>query len=309
MRWVHGHQTGRPRRGLCDDGTSRCGRMRLLRTGHISRAAPPATSIDRACRRSSAPSSQRGQRRGAAGGNLAAGRRQRQFAAAAQPAVAEPAQRASGGPAAVPAGVVVPKSGISAKQAAQVQRAMGNMSRASAIMRTQLAGQAAARAMAVALNPTIPNGLVIGGLDPSDPASWINASLGTPASRNGTEEVTVDQSASKAILTWKTFNIGADTTLTFDQKGQPRLGRAQPRREQSQAVLHPRQDQRRGLRLYHQPQRHRFRRHLAGEPRRPGRVVARHRPALSEPPSNATPISSAPSTPAPPTAPCPSASI
>ena len=83
--------------------------------------------------------------------------------------------------------------------------------------------------------PAVPNGLTVGGLQvapevPVDLAKpgpgeisnlWVGAKLpkqeASGASGNGAR-VTVEQTAPQALLRWKTFNVGADTELHFDQR-------------------------------------------------------------------------------------------
>lgn len=48
---------------------------------------------------------------------------------------------------------------------------------------------------------------------------WIGADLPTQTVSGGHYDVEIKQNQQKAILTWETFDIGRDTTLTFDQKG------------------------------------------------------------------------------------------
>jgi filamentous hemagglutinin family protein len=91
-----------------------------------------------------------------------------------------------------------------------------------------LQAQQAARAAAAALNPTVPNGLVFGGLDPvanplpaaQDPTglqTWEGANAPTQTTTSSGVQVTITQTQSRAVLDWQTFNVGAKTTLTFDQ--------------------------------------------------------------------------------------------
>lgn len=83
--------------------------------------------------------------------------------------------------------------------------------------------QSAARAAALAKPSTTPNGLVIGGLVPAgaittDPSLWQNANAPTQTvGTDGKTTVEIDQTASKAILTWDSFNVGKDTTVYFNQ--------------------------------------------------------------------------------------------
>ncbi len=70
--------------------------------------------------------------------------------------------------------------------------------------------------------PDVPNGLAPGGLqvDPrvaTDPNWWTGAEAPTQTTDGGKTEVTIKQTAQQALLHWETFNIGRDTTLTFDQ--------------------------------------------------------------------------------------------
>ncbi|HEY1081265.1 MAG TPA: filamentous hemagglutinin N-terminal domain-containing protein, partial [Prosthecobacter sp.] len=70
--------------------------------------------------------------------------------------------------------------------------------------------------------PDVPNGLGSGGLevDPgvvSNPGLWTGAHLPTQNQSDGRTKVTVVQTAQQALLNWKTFNIGKETTLKFDQ--------------------------------------------------------------------------------------------
>ncbi len=84
---------------------------------------------------------------------------------------------------------------------------------------------------AAQLLPNVPNGLASGGLQvaPGVPVNlakpvvgenaklWQGATLPTQTVSNSQTKVVVKQTAPQALLTWKTFNIGKETTLTFDQ--------------------------------------------------------------------------------------------
>jgi filamentous hemagglutinin family protein len=74
--------------------------------------------------------------------------------------------------------------------------------------------QAAARASAAALN-NVANGLVPGGLEvlSGSEARWDGADAPVAAGNN----VNIKQKESQAVLHWKTFNVGRDTTVNFDQ--------------------------------------------------------------------------------------------
>lgn len=70
--------------------------------------------------------------------------------------------------------------------------------------------------------PTIPNGLATGGLQvaPSvttDPTKWTGANLPTQTVSGANTTVTIKQTTQQALLNWQTFNVGKETTVTFDQ--------------------------------------------------------------------------------------------
>jgi filamentous hemagglutinin family protein len=79
--------------------------------------------------------------------------------------------------------------------------------------------------------PNVPDGLVKGGLQVApgvpknlsspqtgeDPTLWRGALLPKQTSSDGRKIVTVDQLKPQAVLTWKTFNVGKNTTLKFNQ--------------------------------------------------------------------------------------------
>ena len=71
--------------------------------------------------------------------------------------------------------------------------------------------------------PTVTNGLGTGGLQVApgvgtDPTQWQGAELPTQTtSVQGLVNVGVRQTAQQALLQWQTFNVGKETTITFDQ--------------------------------------------------------------------------------------------
>jgi filamentous hemagglutinin len=71
--------------------------------------------------------------------------------------------------------------------------------------------------------PSVPNGLAAGGLQVAptaaiDPTQWSGAQLPTQTvAADGRTQVTVKQTTQQALLNWQTFNVGKQTTLTFDQ--------------------------------------------------------------------------------------------
>ncbi|GEP44332.1 filamentous haemagglutinin family protein [Brevifollis gellanilyticus] len=82
--------------------------------------------------------------------------------------------------------------------------------------------QAQARAAALAGTSTVPNGLGEGGLEVApgvgtNPDLWTGAQLPTQSTGGGQTNVTIVQTAQQALLNWRTFNIGRETVLTFDQ--------------------------------------------------------------------------------------------
>lgn len=70
--------------------------------------------------------------------------------------------------------------------------------------------------------PDVPDGLGTGGLevDPgvgTNPNLWTGANQPTQSQNGARTNVTIVQTAQQALLNWKTFNIGKQTTLKFDQ--------------------------------------------------------------------------------------------
>ena len=96
----------------------------------------------------------------------------------------------------------------------------GTLARTTRVMLSMQALQAAARAAAA--TATVPDGLVTGGLEVSpglsgNPSLWTGANLPVQSSDAGKTTVTIRQTSEQALLNWKTFNVGAQTTLAFDQ--------------------------------------------------------------------------------------------
>ena len=50
-----------------------------------------------------------------------------------------------------------------------------------------------------------------------DPSLWTGATLPAQSVENGLTDVNIKQTAQQALLNWQTFNVGKDTTVTFDQ--------------------------------------------------------------------------------------------
>jgi filamentous hemagglutinin family protein len=120
--------------------------------------------------------------------------------------------------------------------AAQQAVATANQSAAALIRATQTiqamqAVQNAARAAAQASQRSstlpqvsVPNGLAPGGLQVAPGATpgsalWQGANLPTQSVASGQTNVGIQQNAPQAILNWTTFNVGAQTTLNFNQQG------------------------------------------------------------------------------------------
>ena len=75
--------------------------------------------------------------------------------------------------------------------------------------------------------PKVPNGLGLGGLKPTaNPMLWTGANAPVQTIKKGKTKVTIKQTTQQALLHWDTFNVGKNTTLTFDQsKGGADVGK------------------------------------------------------------------------------------
>ncbi|WP_225206568.1 filamentous haemagglutinin family protein [Novosphingobium huizhouense] len=94
-------------------------------------------------------------------------------------------------------------------------------------MKTMVTAARSAALAAVRVKPT--DGLSTHGLDPAVTkpvlaaddstglATWQGADLPTQSVDGGKYTVTIKQTDSRALLSWNSFNVGADTTLHFDQ--------------------------------------------------------------------------------------------
>ncbi|RJF86534.1 filamentous hemagglutinin N-terminal domain-containing protein [Oleomonas cavernae] len=134
------------------------------------------------------------------------------------------------GPTAAPVATITPQQ-AQAAQAAQLaaRRGRDSLARTTRALQAMRSAQAAARDLAIAAPSPIPNGLGTGGLQPvRNPnsttdglAAWIGADSPTqkPGTGPGTIDVNIHQTESRAVLSWETFNVGRETTLTFDQQG------------------------------------------------------------------------------------------
>lgn len=121
-----------------------------------------------------------------------------------------------------------------AAAAAARANARDNLARTTRAVQSVRTAQAAARAAASGNNagfnpnapgnplPDVPNGLGAGGLE-VDPgvgggnAVWSGANLPTESTRNGRTTVNIRQTQQTALMSWRTYNVGRQTTLRYDQ--------------------------------------------------------------------------------------------
>lgn len=113
--------------------------------------------------------------------------------------------------------------------------ARDNLARTTAAIQAVRAMQVNARATATAnhagVNPNatgsrlpgVPNGLAVGGLqvDPNvnlGTAAWSGASRPTQSTSGNRTTVNIRQTQQTALLSWRTFNVGRQTTVRFDQR-------------------------------------------------------------------------------------------
>lgn len=106
----------------------------------------------------------------------------------------------------------------------RVQQSIANLDAAAQAVAAQMAAQNSAQKAAQQLASNVPDGIAAGGLKVdrnvlSDPTLWQNANAPTQSVANGQTTVEIKQNASKAILTWESFNVGRHTTVHFDQTG------------------------------------------------------------------------------------------
>ena len=113
--------------------------------------------------------------------------------------------------------------------------AVDRLARTTQALQSVNAMQAAARSAARAQNNlgadpnnpgknliNVPNGLGVGGLQiapgaGTTPTLWQGAKLPTQSGGGNNVQVLVKQTKQQALLNWKTFNVGKETTITFDQ--------------------------------------------------------------------------------------------
>ena len=103
----------------------------------------------------------------------------------------------------------------------QLQRSVGNLGTTAAAIAAQQAAQRAARDAALASGAPVPDGMVEGGLKvDANPltAGWRNARAPVTTVEDGRTKVVIEQTGSKAVLNWETFNVGKRTTVEFQQE-------------------------------------------------------------------------------------------
>lgn len=147
------------------------------------------------------------------------------------------AQRGAGGSAAAIASARA-SAALGGASSAAVQQSLANLRQAAraAVSAAALQGQARA-AIAPSLSGAglpsgivagpVADGLALGGLVPdgglarpgvSAPVpSWSGAAAPVQTESGGTQTVTIRQTAQTALLNWRSLNVGAHTTLAFDQ--------------------------------------------------------------------------------------------
>lgn len=115
-----------------------------------------------------------------------------------------------------------------AQAAAAAAQGSASLNRATAAIQAMQAAQSAARAAAAGAGG-VANGLTSGGLVPDSGLaaqgvakpvlSWTNARTPVQSGPSDAPTVTVQQTGAQAILNWSSFNVGANTSLVFDQQG------------------------------------------------------------------------------------------
>lgn len=178
--------------------------------------APLAASRTRHARRT-------GVRR-AGGAILLAGVSMLALLAAATPAVARNLFGPAGGNVSASASAQAAAAAAARQAAAMAQQSMQSLTKATQALQALQAAQAAARnaAAASAVASTVADGLSAGGLivDPRvaiDATLWKNISAPTQTQSGSQTVVTLTQTSQRAIATWQQFNVGANTTVHFDQ--------------------------------------------------------------------------------------------
>lgn len=137
-----------------------------------------------------------------------------------------------GGDRSVAAAAAAAAAAANRQNAEAAKRGRDSLSRATQAIQAMRDAQKAAREAAKSRPTEVPDGLVKGGLmpavkkprasefDPVGTATWDGAKLPTEViKKDGRHKVTIEQTETRAILSWETFNVGKDTTVKFDQDG------------------------------------------------------------------------------------------
>ncbi|MEW6640496.1 MAG: filamentous hemagglutinin family protein [Pseudomonadota bacterium] len=132
-----------------------------------------------------------------------------------------------GGGVGVPAtSYAVDAASMAAQQAAAAaQQGQSAMRRSIEAIQAMQGAQAAARAAAAAAQRSttlpqiaVPNGLAAGGLQVAPSGTWTGANAPVQSTGGSGTTVTINQTAPQAVLNWQTFNVGAQTTVNFNQQ-------------------------------------------------------------------------------------------
>ncbi|MBR1324114.1 filamentous hemagglutinin family protein, partial [Bradyrhizobium sp. U87765 SZCCT0109] len=130
-----------------------------------------------------------------------------------------------------PAAAVDAATAMAQRAAAAGQQTQSALARAAQAVQSMQAVQAAARDAANGTQRSltmpqivVPNGLAAGGLQVAPGAVpgtdlWKGANLPTQATSGDRTDVNIRQTAPQAVLNWSSFNVGARTTVRFDQQG------------------------------------------------------------------------------------------
>jgi filamentous hemagglutinin family protein len=142
--------------------------------------------------------------------------------AAKQAGAAQPTTPTPGNGAGSNGGNVFTPGNVMLQQ--RVQQSIANLDAAAQAVAAQMAAQKSAQQAAQQLTSNVPDGIAAGGLKVdrnvvSDPTLWQNANAPTQSVAGGRTNVEIKQTASKAIMTWESFNVGRNTTVHFDQTG------------------------------------------------------------------------------------------
>ncbi|SAI37288.1 Heme:hemopexin utilization protein A [Bordetella ansorpii] len=102
--------------------------------------------------------------------------------------------------------------------AEQAERMVANAGRTAQVIAAEMARQQRERDRLLAGPSSIPEGVAPGGLQQDLAAGWEGAEQALRIRQEqGRTEVAIRQDKAKAILNWKTFNVGRNTTVHFDQ--------------------------------------------------------------------------------------------